>query len=84
MKTFKEWLGEEGIRYFKHLLGLKKTVIPLLRLNKERKGVPVHPVHFREGMQIRNWLREHTDLGKESNSVDLDDIYVKILEEAIK
>lgn len=84
MKAFKKWLGEDGIRYFRHLLGLTKTVIPVLHLNEKRKGIPYHSVHFREGMQIRNWLREHTYLGKESNSIDLDNIYVEILEEAIK
>ena len=84
MKAFKKWLGEDGIRYFRHLLGLTKTVIPVLHLNEKRKGVPCYPVHFREGMQIRNWLREHIDLGKKNNSVDLDNVYVKILEEAIK
>ena len=52
----KEWLGEEGIRYFKHLKGLKGDAFPVLRLNVKTKGMPVYPVHFREGRQIRNWL----------------------------
>jgi hypothetical protein len=52
----KEWLGEEGIRYFKHLKGLKGDVFPVLKLNVKTKGMPVYPVHFREGSQIRNWL----------------------------
>ena len=84
MKAFKEWLGESGISFFRHLKGLKGTVIPVLRLNNDRKGMPGYPVHFREGMQVRNWLREHTKLGKTLNSIDLDDYYVKIIEEAIK
>ena len=41
-------------------------------------------VDFRDGVSIRNWLRENTELGKELDSIELDDCYVKILEEAIK
>jgi hypothetical protein len=84
MAAFKKWLGEEGIRYFKHLKGLKGIVVPILKLNYEKKGMQAYPVHFREGMQIRNWLRENTELGKKLDSVDLDDCYVEILEEAIE
>ena len=85
MAAFKKWLGEEGIRYFKHLKGLKGTVVPVLKLNKEKNaGVPAWSVHFREGMQIRNWLRANTELGKKLDSIELDDCYVNILEEAIK
>ena len=85
MSNFKKWLGEEGIRYFRHLKGLKDTVVPVLKLNKEKNaGVPAWPVHLREGMQIRNWLRGNTELGKKLNSVELDDCYVSILEEAIR
>ena len=85
MSNFKKWLGEEGIRYFRHLKGLKGTVVPVLKLNKEKNaGVPAWPVHLREGMQIRNWLRGNTELGKKLDSVELDDCYVSILEEAIR
>ena len=85
MAAFKEWLGEDGIRYFRHLKGLKGTVVPVLKLNKEKNaGVPAWPVHFREGMQIRNWLRANTELGKKLDSIELDDCYVNILEEAIR
>lgn len=45
MNSFKNWLGDEGIRYFRHLKGLKGTVIPVLHTN----GIP-WAVHYREGM----------------------------------
>ena len=80
MIAFKKWLGEDGIRYFRHLKGLKGTVVPVLH---SKSGIP-WPVHFREGMQVRNWLRGNTELGKKLDSVELDDCYVEILEEAIK
>jgi hypothetical protein len=51
------WLGDEGRRFFRHCLGLTGTVSPVLKLDEGRKHIPVHPVHFREGMQVRNFLR---------------------------
>lgn len=55
--ALRKYLGEENLRYFLHLKGLKGSVFPILRLNFKRKHIPVHPVGLREGMQIRNWMR---------------------------
>lgn len=55
--ALKKYLGEENLRYFRHLKGLKGCVFPVLRLNFNRKHIPFHPVGLREGMQIRNWMR---------------------------
>ena len=82
-EELKKFLGEEGIRFFRHLKGLKDTVIPVLKLNMAKKGMPAYPVHFREGMQIRNWLRENVDFAKDQTSIDLDDCYASILEDII-
>ena len=85
MTAYKKWLGDDGIRYFRHLKGLKGTVVPVLNLNKEKNaGIPAWAVHLREGVQIRNWLRGNTELGKKLDSVELDDCYVSILEEVIR
>lgn len=53
----KKYLGDENLRYFKHLKGLKGEAFPILNLNYKKKGIPIHPVGLREGMQIRNWMR---------------------------
>ena len=82
-EEFKKFLGEEGIRFFRHLKGLKGNVIPVLKLNMAKKGMPTYPVHFREGMQIRNWLRENAAFAKDQISIDLDDCYESILEDII-
>lgn len=55
--ALRKYLGEENLRYFRHLNGLKGSVFPILRLNFKRKHMPVHHVGLREGMQIRNWMR---------------------------
>lgn len=55
--AFKKWIGDENVRYFRHLKGLKGSVFPILKLNLKRKHIPFHPVGLREGMQVRNWMR---------------------------
>jgi len=77
------YLGPKGRRFFKHLKGLTGTVVPTLRLNYKRRHMPAHPVHFREGMQIRNFLRTYAECTNWT-AHDFDDTYVSVLEEAIK
>ncbi len=77
-KLFK-WLGEENLRWFKHLKGLTGTISPVLSLNIKRKRIPVHPVHFREGMQIRNWMR-HQDECKGWSDIDFDDNWTLLVD----
>ena len=77
-----EWLGEENLRYFKHLKGLTGTVSPVLKLNRERKMIPTHPVHLREGMQIRNWMRGQSEC-EEWGGHDFDDNWEKLVEATI-
>lgn len=55
--SVRKYLGEENLRYFRHLKGLKGEVFPVLKLNYHKKGVTAHPVGLREGMKIRNWMR---------------------------
>lgn len=84
VKTLKIWLGEENVRYFKHLKGLKGSVFPVLKLNMGRKGLPAHPVHFREGMQIRNYLRtKFPELSEMAGDI-FDDYTVELMEKVIK
>jgi len=84
VKTLKTWLGEENVRYFKHLKRLKGTVFPVLKLNMNRKGLPAHPVHLREGMQIRNYLRTKFPELSEMEGDIFDDYTVKLMEEVVK
>lgn len=72
-------LGEENLRWFKHLKGLTGTCSPVLKLNVKRKGIPVHPVHFREGMQIRNFMRSEPEC-KGWNDFDFDNNWTKLIE----
>ena len=75
------WIGEDGLRWFKHLKGLTGTYSPVLKLNQKRKGIPAYPVHFREGRTIRNWMRKHPCC---SGWIEFDTMWVHLVDCAIK
>lgn len=74
VKKLREWLKEDGIKFF---LDIKKKYGRIDAIWME--GSIPHVVHFREGMQVRNFLREHVDW----DSIKLDDSWVDLVEEAI-
>lgn len=80
IKRFQEWLKPKGIRYFQLLKFLKGTVYPLFTF---KKGKYVHPVHFREGMQIRNWMRSQLEF-KDYDDHDYDNRWMELVEKAIE
>jgi len=57
-KDFVQWLGEDGVQLFSKWW-IEYGEIPLVIPSTTGIG---HPVHFREGMQVRNWMRQNTDL----------------------
>ena len=73
----RDWLGEEGIDFFKHCLEEHGDISPVYM-----DGNIPHPVHFREGMSVRNFMRS-TGLCDDWNDCDLDDNWAKVVEEAI-
>ena len=79
---FTIWMGDENLRWFKHLKGLFGTYSPVIKLNAKRKFIPVHPVHLREGMQVRNWMRKQIEF-KDFSDTDFDDNCQKLVHEAI-
>ncbi len=57
--NLRNWLGKDGRKFFGTCLKMTGTCSPVLKLNMKRSGgVPAHPVHFREGMAVRNFLRD--------------------------
>lgn len=71
----KKWLGKSGITFFFNLKKKYGSVSPVYMEN----GIP-HPVHWREGMQVRNFLRKHVNW----DCHKLDNQWANIIEEAIK
>ena len=78
LKEIKSWLGDDGIMFFKHLKEKYGRIDTIFM----EDGIP-HPVHFREGMRVRNFLRE-LDEFKYWDTNKLDDEWVGIIEEVIK
>jgi hypothetical protein len=72
------WLGDDGYRFFEKIKAVHGTVNACWNDG----GIP-HPVHFREGMQIRNFMRT-SGLCEGWSDHDFDDNWVELIEEAIK
>lgn len=70
-------LGKNGTIHFKRYLKEHGTVSPVINMG----GIP-HPVHFREGMQVRNFMRKLPDCEGWSD-IDLDDTWAELVLEAI-
>lgn len=83
IESLKKHLGEENLRYFRHLKGLNGSVFPILKLNYKRKGIPIHPVGLREGMQIRNWMRGNFKEFNEMSQNEIEKYAKEIVEKAI-
>lgn len=73
----KKWLGVDGIAFFKGL----KVEYGKVNAVWDEGGIP-HCVHFREGMQVRNKLRDLTDGSWTTD--EYDNTWVDIIEECIK
>ena len=82
VKKLSEWLGDDGLHFFRTLYKLTGSYIPVLKLNYEKKGVPAHPVHFREGVSVRNFLREQNECGNWSFE-EIENNYALVIREAV-
>ena len=75
VQKLREWLKEDGIKYFTDIKNKYGRIDAIWMDGK----IP-HPVHFREGMQIRNFLRKYVDW----DPIKLDNEWVGLVEEAIR
>ena len=75
VKKLRKWLKEDGIQYFSDIKSKHGRIDAVWM-----EGNLPHPVHFREGMQVRNFLRQHVKW----DAIKLDDSWVSLVEEAIK
>lgn len=72
----KNWLGEAGVKFFQDLKKNHGTVSPVLS-----NGPIPHPVHLREGVQVRNKLRELTNSSWTAHQYD--DYWTEVVEKVI-
>jgi len=76
LTKLEEWLGDEGKAHFQEYYDKYQTVSPVI------SGKIPHPVHFREGMQIRNYLRKQKEC-EEWDDPTLDDSWVILIEAVV-
>jgi len=74
----KEWLGEAGLMFFRNV---KKEHGTLNACIKDDGNIP-HPVHFREGMQVRNKVRDMTN--NTWSYYEYSNTWIDIIEECMK
>lgn len=72
----RKWLGEKGTKFFRDVKEKHGTIIACW----DEGGIP-HPVHFREGMQVRNKLRQLTNNAWTDH--EYDDKWAEVIEKAI-
>ena len=72
------WLGDEGAKFFQGILDEHGELNAVFM----KDGFP-HAVHFREGMQVRNFIRG-TGLLPEDDAIDLDGEWETIVRLALR
>jgi len=77
-QRFLEWLTPKGIAFFKGLLKEHGTILAVWM-----EGDIPHAVHFREGMQVRNWMRSQPEFADNLDDHWLDNNWAKFVEECI-
>lgn len=78
----KKWLRKSGIQFFKELHEKHGKVNAVLGVKVHNHYIP-HPVHFREGMTVRNFLRTLPECSSWT-AHDFDNNWTEIIEECIK
>ncbi len=80
VEHIRAWLGPRGIALFRRYKRWAGSVSPTFGRNNHRR-IP-HPVHFREGMQVRNAMR-NSEFCPNWDDHDFDDTWEMVVEQAI-
>jgi hypothetical protein len=82
IESTRKWLGNKGLNFFKEIKEKHGQYDAVFNDGGIGLSVP-HPVHFREGMQVRNHMR-NSGLCKDWSDHDFDDSWVSLIEKAIE
>ena len=78
-----EFLGPEGIKFFQDLYEEHGELNVVISAGKPDSGFSIpHPVHFREGMQVRNCMRM-SKLCEDWTDHDYDDMWEPVVLAAV-
>lgn len=81
----RKFLGNTGIEFFRKMseeFGTVSPVLPIMHDLNPMKSFAPHPVHLREGMQVRNWLRSQPECSEWSDH-DYDDRWANMVKSVI-
>ena len=78
VEKVRDWLGEDGRIFFTECLKKYGSIAKSIWM----EGSIPHPVHFREGMKVRNFIRS-TGLCNNWNAIELDDNYEEVVRRAL-
>jgi len=73
----RKWLGKDGIAFFNEMKEKHGKYDAMFM-----EGSIPHPVHFREGMQVRNFMRQ-SGLCEDWDDHDFDDSWVELITKVI-
>jgi len=77
VKKVRKWLGKDGLEFFEWCLKEHGRIDAVYM----KEGIP-YPVHFRDGMSVRNYMR-YTRLCKKWYDHDFDDNWVRVVQKAL-
>jgi len=77
----KVWLTEDGEKFFNGLWKEHGSVSPVLTEVVAGQIIP-HPVHLREGMSVRNFLRGNVECETWDQN-DLDNLWQEVVKRAV-
>jgi len=83
VEAVREWLGDEGCEHFQAYLDEHGTVSPVIANTLPSGKTFPHAVHFREGMQVRNFLRGLDDC-KGWTDHDFDNHWAEVVTQALQ
>jgi len=74
-----KFLGEDKIRWFAHVKGLKGKINTILLLNPKKKGMSYYYVSMREGAIVRHFMSTLEDC-KDWNEKDFSREWINVVE----
>lgn len=82
IESTRAWLGKDDLDFFKEMKEKHGRYDAVFTEKAGHMTIP-HPVHFREGMQVRNFMRG-TGLCKDWSDHDFDDSWVPLIEKVVE
>lgn len=81
IRATKTWLGDEGCKHFQDLIDQHG---PEWYVSCYLDKIIPHPIHFREGMQVRNFMRQTLNSSQINDDHFLDNNWHHLIEQCLQ